>query len=73
MPKLVKEKIRKIIENHVYLNGKLIEIHCKNKLFDGLEGCMCGRERYQKNIKNEINIHPQIDTKTMLEKGVPKR
>ena len=31
MPKLVTEKISKIIKNHVSLKGKIIEIHCKNK------------------------------------------
>ena len=33
MPKLVTEKIRKIINNHVSLNGKNIEIHYKNNCF----------------------------------------
>ena len=33
MPKLVTKKIRKIIKNHVSLNGKNIEIHCTNKSF----------------------------------------
>ena len=33
MPKLVMEKIMKIIKNHVSLNVKIIEIHCKNKCF----------------------------------------
>ena len=38
MRKLVTKKIWKIINNHVSLNGKNIDIHCKNKCFDGLEG-----------------------------------
>ena len=33
MPKLVTEKIMKIIKHHVSLKGKIIEIHCKNKCF----------------------------------------
>ena len=33
MPKLVMEKIRKNIKNHVSLNGKNIEIHWKSKCF----------------------------------------
>ena len=33
MLKLVTEKIRKIINNHVSVNSKIIEIHCKNKRF----------------------------------------
>ena len=43
MPKLGTKKIIKIIKDHVSLNRKIIEIHCKNNFFDGLEGCMCGR------------------------------
>ena len=57
MPKLVTKKIRKVIQNHVSLNCKIIEFHCNNNGFDSLEGCMCERERYQKNIKNETKIH----------------
>ena len=33
MPKLVMEKIMKTIKKHVSLNGKIIEIHFKNKRF----------------------------------------
>ena len=33
MPKLVTKKVMKIIKNHVSLNGKIIEFHCKNKCF----------------------------------------
>ena len=58
MPKLVTERISKIIKNHVSLNGKIIEIHYKNFCFNGLEGCMCERERYQQNIKNPIIPKP---------------
>ena len=71
MPKLVTKKIRKIIKNHVSLNCKNIEIHNKTGVLDGLEGCMCERERYQKNIETET-IHPKIDTKIMLEKVMQK-
>ena len=31
--KQVTGNIMKIIKNHVPLNGKIIEIHCKNRLF----------------------------------------
>ena len=49
MPKLATEKIMKIIKHHVSLNGKnIVKIII---IFYGLEGCMCERERYQKNIK----------------------
>ena len=34
-------------------------------VFDGLEGCMCERERYLKNIKNDIKIHPKIYEKSI--------
>ena len=34
-------------------------------VFDGLEGCMCERERYQTNIKIETKIHPKIDDKSI--------
>ena len=33
MPQLVKGKIMNIIKNHVFLNGKIMEIHSKNKSF----------------------------------------
>ena len=29
MPKLVMEKIFNVIENHVFPNGKIIQIHCR--------------------------------------------
>jgi len=33
MPKLVTKRIRKVIKNHVSLNDKIIEFHCKNNNF----------------------------------------
>ena len=39
-PTLVTKTIMKLINNQVSLKGKIIEIHCKNKFFGGLEGCM---------------------------------
>ena len=39
MPKLVTEKIMKIIKNHVSLKGRIIQSHCKNNGFEGLAGC----------------------------------
>ena len=65
MPKLVTKKIGKIIKNHVSLNGKIIGIHCKTNIFDGLEGCMCARWSIQKNIKNDTKMHPQIDEQSI--------
>ena len=39
------KKIMKIIKKHTSLKGKIIEIHLKTSVFDGLEDCMregCG-------------------------------
>ena len=77
MPKLVTKKIMKIIKNHVSLNGKIIEIHCKNKCFWWFRRLHVRTVKVsKKNIKSETNIHPQnrwiIDTNFMLEKGIPK-
>ena len=33
--------------------------------FDGLDGCICERERYPKNIKNKTNIHHEIDEQSI--------
>ena len=52
---------------------KSLKFIVKTIVFDGLEGYMCERERYQTNIKNKTKIHPKIDTQIMLEKGVVKR
>ena len=43
MPKQVSKQIMNVIKNHVSLEGKIIEIHCKNNGFEGLAGC--ARER----------------------------
>ena len=34
-------------------------------VFDSLEDCMCERERYQKNIKNDTKIHQKIYEKSI--------
>ena len=36
----------------------------KTSVFDALEGCMCERYGYQKNIKSETKIHSQIHDKS---------
>ena len=77
MPKLLTEKIMKVIKNQVCLNGKIIEIHCKNKgCFKGLAGCMCERETHQLTVKSETRIHPTTYEKSIQiscsEKGYPK-
>ena len=44
MPKMITEKIRKIIKNHVSLNGvKTWKFIVKTNAFDSLVGCMCER------------------------------
>ena len=72
MSKLVTKKIRKIIHNHVSLNGKILNFIFKTMVFDDSECCMCEQERYQKNIKNETTIHPKIDEK-MIQKSFSKK
>ena len=68
MPKLVTKRIRKIIKNHVSLNGKSIEIHLKNKCFWCFRRLPVRTGKVSKNIKSDTKIHPKIDTKIMLEK-----
>ena len=51
---------------------KTLKFIVKTNVFDGLEGCMCERERYQKNIKNETKIHPKIDDKS-IQKSCSKK
>ena len=60
MPKLVTKKTIQIIKNHVSLNGKVIQIHRKTNLFEGLAGCV--RERKKVSTK----------TSTMIPKSIPK-
>ena len=50
MPKLVTNKIIKVIKINVFLNGKIILIHCKNNGFEGFAGC--ARER--KKVSNKL-------------------
>ena len=53
VPKRISKKIREKHENHVYLNGEIIEAHCKTFVFEDLAGCVHERERYQTSIKND--------------------
>ena len=75
--KLIIKKIRKIIKNHDALKGKIIEKHWKTNVFDGLESCMCERERNQKTSKhrptsNRKSMNNRLN-KIKLEKGVAQR
>ena len=56
MPKLVTEKIMETIKKHVSLNGKIIQIHSKNKN-EGLASCGRERKRYQTNIKKDTKFY----------------
>ena len=51
---------------------KSLNFIVKTMVFDSLEGCMCERERYQKNIKNDTKIHPKIYEKS-IQKHARKR
>ena len=51
----------KVIKSNVFLNGKIIQIHCKNCGFEGFPGCV--RER--KSINNTSTNIQQIIFKSM--------
>ena len=53
MPKLVTKESIKVIKNHVFLNGKIIQIHCKTMVFEGVTGCVREQGFHQKYIKIE--------------------
>ena len=55
------QKIIKVIKIHVFLNGKIIQIHCKNNGSEGFTGCARERKRYQINIRNDTTNHTNID------------
>jgi hypothetical protein len=46
---------------------KSLKFNVKTMVFYDLEGCMCERKRYQKNIKNDTKFHPKFN-----EKSIPK-
>ena len=55
--------------------AKSLNFIVQTMVFDGLEGCMCERERYQKNIKNDTKIHPNTYEKSIQKharKGMQK-
>ena len=60
-----KAKMMKIIKNHVSLNGKIIQINCKNYFLKGLAGCVRERQRYPENIKDDIKIHLKSNAKSI--------
>ena len=69
MPKLVPKKIMKIITDHVFLNGKIFQIHCKNNCLKGLSGCVRERNRYQTNIQLDTKIQYEFNDKSMYMLG----
>ena len=76
MPKLITEKIRKVIKNHVSLNGKIIEVHWKNTCFWWFRKfhVRTGKvsTKLQKWDRNPSQNLWKVDTKIMLEKGITK-
>ena len=76
MPKLVPEKIRQIIKNHVFRKSKTMQIHCKGYRFRRF--CKMGARTWN-SLKNDQTCHQnpyqngwQIDTNSMLEKVMQK-
>ena len=53
MPKLVTKKIRNIIKQHVSLNSKIMEVHCKNTCANG------------KSIKKTSKVRPKSISQSM--------
>ena len=55
---------------------KSLKFIVKTNVFDRLEGCMCERWRYHKNIKSETQIRPKFDETSIQiscsKKGYPK-
>jgi hypothetical protein len=70
MLKLVTEKIRKIIKNHVSLNSKIIEIHWKNNGFWWFRRLHVRvvkvSKKHQKGDQNPSEIQWQIDQQIMF-------
>ena len=65
-----------VIKNHVFLNGKIIQIHCKNNDFEGLAGCVREQKGINKTSKIIQNTFPKsikITVESMLEKEMRKR
>ena len=64
MPKLVPTKMRNIIKNKIFLNGKIIQIRCKTMLFDVSKiACANGKisrqhqQIYQSPLRNRWKIN----------------
>ena len=76
MPKLVTEKIRKIIQNHVSLNRKIIEFHAKNNGFWFFRRLhvRTGKvlKQHQKWDQHHFKINEKSIQKSCSEKGYPK-
>ena len=83
MLKLITEKIRKIIKNHVSPKSKIIEIHLKNKYVWWFRRLHVRMVKVSKNIKNasknpskiygnRCNLRPQKGNENNMEKGSKK-
>ena len=60
LPKQVSENISKTIKNHVFLNGKIIQIHLNKIVFEGLAGCVRERKTYQQAHQKLDKILSQL-------------
>ena len=63
--KLVTKEIIEVIKNHIFPNGKIITIHCKTMVFEGLTVCVREQGFHYKCTKNKSKIHPEIDAKNI--------
>ena len=65
------EQLIEIIDNYVSLMDKNTQTHCTNNFFKVLQ-VACVKGKVQKTFKNETNLLPQIDQKSMR-KGCLKK
>ena len=56
-----RKSVMKTIKNHVFLNGKIIQIHCnKNMVFEGYADCVRELKMYQKSYQTLGQILSKI-------------
>ena len=65
MATLVMEKIMKIINKHVFLNGEIIEVHNKNKCFWRFSRLRARTVKVSKYIKNDTKNDSKIYEQSM--------
>ena len=69
MPKLVTNESIRFIKNHVFSNGRIIQIHCKNNGFWRFNRLRARTEISSKIYKNRNKIHPETDVKSIGVRG----